>query len=267
MTALRGLIARPGLIVGIWLTHVGLAAVFGTIVERSAEVALGASGSAGDGHALYALLELLAEQPSLGAGALGGSVGLLLASSLLWLVLSPVVLASLAGRSATESLSLGVRSLGANLVQTSWHWLLRAVGLALVMFVIGPLPGMLRLPVVLIALGGSAVALDMVRAQITLHDAARLHIRSAAFAFVRTFKDPRLLALGAGLATLQGLLALTTIWVGIAGIGPASVVWIERALSLAMVLAGLWRMSVSANLGPVSLQSLPSPDPGDGADA
>lgn len=266
MNALRGLIRRPGLIVGIWLTHVALAAGFGTIVERSADAALGASGTAGDGHALYALIELLALQPSLGAGALGGSLGLLLASGLLWLVLSPVVLASLAGRSATESLTLGVRALGANLVQTGWHWLLRAVGLALVMFVIGPLPGMLRLPVVLVALGGSAVALDMVRTQVTLHDASRLHIRSAAFAFVRTFKDPRLLALGAGLATLQALLALTTIWVGIWGIGPSSVVWIERALSLGMVLTGLWRMSVNANLGAVSLQQLAPADPGDGAE-
>lgn len=258
MTALRALLRRPGLIAAVWLTQLALAAGFGTIVERSADAALGASGSAGDGHHLYALIELLVEQPSLAASTLGGSLALLIGSALAWLIVSPAVLASLSGRSTLDALSLGTAAFRSNLVQTLWHWLLRAVGLAVVMFVIGPLPGMLKFAVLVTAVGGSAVALDVVRAQVTLHGASPFHIRSAAFAILRTFTRPRLLATGAGLAAVQTLLAATTIWVGLRGIGPDSVIWIERSLSLGMVFAGLWRMSVSANLGPVSLQRDPA---------
>jgi hypothetical protein len=89
--------------------------------------------------------------------------------------------------------------------------------------------------------------------QVTLHDAARFHVRSAFFAFVRTFTEPRFLAAGVGLYAVQMFCAAAMVLAGLHSVGDGSTLWGARLLSGVAVVAGLVRLAFVVERGEVSL--------------
>jgi hypothetical protein len=257
MNALRRVARVPFLVGGVWVLHLVLAAAFGSLLHASAVAATEPHSALPDGRDLFHLAELLDAEKSLAVLGLGGAFGSMLAAIVVWIFVSPIVIARLDGRSVSESIAIGIRSIPAVAVQTVWHGGLRLVALFLVLMVIGPAPGAAKVLLLCIALGGCALALDLVRVQVTLHEASRFHVRSALFAFVRTFTDARFLAAGVGLYAVQMFCAAAMVLTGLHSIGDGSTLWAARLLSGVAVVAGLLRLAFVVERGEVTLVKQP----------
>jgi hypothetical protein len=218
------------------------------------------------GRDQFHLAELLDAEKSLVVLGLGGALGSVIAAALAWMVCSPFVIARLHRDSPVgmkglrEVAEVGVKSLPAVAVQTIWHGALRVVALFVAFMIAGSAPGALKVLLLTIAFGGCALALDLVRVQVTLHGAARFHVRSALFAFVRTFANPKFLAVGVGLYAVQMACAAAILLLGLQSIGDGSALWGARLLSAAAVVAGLLRVAWVVEQGEVSLVRQPRPD-------
>lgn len=261
MKALLRVVRAPGLIAGVWLLQILVAAGFGLIVQTSAQAALQAFSPQPDNHDLYYLAELLATQPTLVPMILGALALAAVLSQIVWTLAAPIVLARLQPGGGALSLrevgATGFAALAPTAVQTLWNWLLRAALLVLVMVVSAPLPVVLKLVLLLLAHSVSTFALDLVRVQVTLHEAARFHIRSALFAFARAFTSAPTFAACAAVGLAQILLTLAIVWLGLRAVGEGSTVWTIRALALLALVLGLWRMSLVLELGQITLKRDP----------
>ena len=260
MNALKTVLRSPGLIAGVWLVHIIVAGVFGFILHAAAIGASEPYAAATDGHDLFHLAELLDADKSLAVIGLGGAGAAVIAAALCWTVLSPFVIARLAGKGLGEIGEIGMRSLPAVIVQTLWHTVMRVAAFFMVLMMVAAAPGAVKLLLIVVAAGATALALDVVRVQVTLHDAARFSIRSAFFAFVRTFKNLRFLAAGVGIYALQVGTSVAILMLGLHSIGPGSTLWVVRVLALVTVVAGLWRLAFVVDLGAVSLEKAPEPE-------
>ena len=263
MTALRRVLRSPGLIAGVWLVYLAVAGVFGFILHAAAIGASDPYTALPDGHHLFHLGELLEAEKSIVVMGLGGALAAAVSSVVAWTLLSPFIIARLAGRSLSEVGEVGLRSLPAVAVQTLWHGALRVVVLFAALMIAAPAPGAIKLLLLSLAFGGSAIALDVVRVQVTLHGASRFHVRSAFYAFVRAAKQPKFLAAGVGIYALQIVTAALVAFVGLHSVGEGSTLWGVRILALVTVVAGLWRLAFVVEHGEVKLEREPKPDEAD----
>ncbi|MCX4240067.1 hypothetical protein [Paraliomyxa miuraensis] len=241
---LRRLLGAPGLWLGSWGLMLVIAWSAGAHVEVVVSALLGPFDALDPDAMVFAVIDLMRLHPAAGAGfsmaVLGGTV----TSALAWVVLSPLVIARLAGHRSAEALgSRALAKVPAVVVQSLWHGLLRAVLMLAVVMAARSLP-----PLALAIAAGLAwlcagVALDATRVAVVEHDAAPWHPRTAWRGFVRVLRRPRLLIPGVLLGLGQLATSATILWVGLAGFGGGSP-WIPRILALVSLGLGLWRIGI-----------------------
>jgi hypothetical protein len=247
----------PILVASVWVVHMIIAAAFGSLLHAGAIAATEPHTALPDGRHLFHLAEVLDADKSLAVTAMGGAFASMLLAGAAWTVLAPFVIARLQGQPLLEVAEIGLRSLPAVAVQTVWHFGLRVVALVAAFMIVGPAPGAVKVLLLTIAFGGCALALDLVRVQVTLHGAARFHVRSALFAFVRTFGNPRFLAAGVGIYAVQMAACAAILLLGVQSIGDGSTLWAARLLSAVAVFVGFVRVAWVLDQGEVSLVRQP----------
>lgn len=245
---LRRLLGAPGLWIGTWIGLVAIAWLVGFVVELVVAAAVGPFDALDPRRLSFGILDVLLERPSAGMAMVAAVLGGGLASSVAWVVLSPVVIARLAERRPLAE--LGQRALAGLpgvLVQSLWHVLLRAVLVAAVVLSAQPLPTAGIWIAAGLAWLVSGVALDATRVAVVEHGAAPWHPRTAWRGFVRVLKRPALLVPGVALGLAQLAVSGTILWLGLAGMGQTTVAaspWVARVLALLTLGLGLWRIGV-----------------------
>jgi hypothetical protein len=132
-----------------------------------------------------------------------------------------------------------------------WHLPMRAL-IYLVVFVgVTPLPRTVGAPIAIAAITFCTYALDVARVQVVLHGARPFHIKTAARAFVQGASHPRVLLMSVGLSLVQWACVATALYLAVAGMDDGSGVTGARLLSLPALLAGLWRLAVVVDAGPM----------------
>lgn len=241
---LRRLAGAPGLWLGCWAAIAGLSWIVGAQVRFFVAAAVGPFDALDLQRALFGVADVLRVHPELltglGGAVLGGSVVSLVG----WLLASPIVIARLAGHRGLRALGeRGLGALPAVAVQSLWHLVLRAVLVAAVLMSAQPLPEWAVAGFGLLAWLAAGVALDATRVAVVEHGAAPWHIKTAWRGLVRVAKRPRVLVPGIVLGLGQVVVSAAIVWLGLAGLGSGSV-WGLRALALASVGLGLWRVAI-----------------------
>lgn len=241
---LRRLVGAPGLWVGCWLLLLAMAWVVGQEVQSLVAAALGPFDVLDLDRVVFGVASVLRTYPELQVGALASVLGGTLVAALGWLVVSPLVIARLAGHTGLRE--LGARGLGALpavVVQSLWHAVLRTVLVAAVLMSAQPLPGEVIVALVVVVWMAAGVALDATRVAVVEHGAAPWHIKTAWRGLVRAAKRPRVLVPGVLLGVLQLGVSLLIVWLALAGLGSSSA-WVPRGLALVSVGLGLWRIAI-----------------------
>lgn len=241
---LRRLLGAPGLWLGTWVGLWIVARLVAVVAEAPVAAAVGPYDALDRDAVLFGLIDVLRLHPAASAGLVAAVLGGALVSGVAWLLLSPLVIARLAGHRTAAA--LGARALAGLpgvVVQSLWHALLRgALVLAMVM-AMRSLPG----PVMWIAVGlgwlVTGVALDASRVAVVEHAAAPWHPKTAWRGLVRVIKRPAVLLPGVLLGLGQLLVSGVILWLALAGLGGGAP-WGPRLLALVSVGLGLWRVAV-----------------------
>lgn len=241
---LRRLLGAPGLWIGGWVALAWMAWLVGTQVQFVVAAAVGPFDALDLERVLFGVADVVRTHPELLVGLIASVIGGTVVSAVGWLVVSPVVIARLAGHRRLRE--LGGRGLGALpgvVVQSLWHSVLRAVLVAVVLMSAQPLPEVVIVGLVVIVWMAAGVALDATRVAVVEHGAAPWHIKTAWRGFVRVAKRPRVLVPGVLLGVLQLGVSLAIVWIALAGLGSGSA-WVPRGLALVSVGLGLWRIAI-----------------------
>ena len=163
-----------------------------------------------------------------------------------------------------------VRGFPGVLVVTLWHLVPRAVLLAaagaLTRQLLGAQAwGLLGIALTVAAVAYATCALDLARAAVVLHGAARFHPRTAIRGYLRAARRPGVLLPSMLFSAGQWAAVAAIVGVAVAGAGSGWAIWLARALSVLAVVFGLARMAVAVEAGPEQLQRppaepLPSPE-------
>lgn len=240
----KRLIGAPALWLGCWVALAAMAWVVGGQVTFLVAAAVGPFDALELGRVVFGLGDVLRVHPELMTGItmmllVGGLV-----SAIGWLLVSPVVIARLAGRKELRDLgATALAGLPAVVVQSLWHAVLRAVLVALVLMSTQPLPGWIVWVLVGVVWLAAGVALDATRVAVVESDAAPWHIKTAWRGFVRVAKRPRVLVPGVLLGASQVVVSAAIVWLALRGLGSGAV-WGARVLALVSVGLGLWRVGI-----------------------
>lgn len=253
MNALKKIAGAPLLLFGVWLGTMLIGWGLGAIVTTVTAAAVGPFDPLMRDHPIVATVELMAGEPAVPA-ALGLAV---VSSSILgivgWTLLSGGVLARLEGHRGEALGGIWARSLPGVIVTSLWHLLVRAALLVVLASITAPLVPSARIPLLALGLALAGVALDVARAQVVLHGAAPYHVRTAFCAFIQVLKRPKLLASAGALWLAQAFVAAAILYLGLRGLDGALGTWPPRALALAGVFLGLWRLAVVVGWGRIDL--------------
>jgi hypothetical protein len=240
----RRVIAAPGLWLGCWIGLTAIAWVVGMQVQLLAAAAVGPFDALDLRRVVFGLADVLRVHPEVGVGSELAVVVGGLVSAVAWMVLSPVVIARLAGH--TRWREIGARGLGglpAVVVQSLWHLVIRAVLMLAVVVSVQPLPGAVGWMFVGVVWLVAGVALDATRVAVVEHEAAPWHVKTAWRGFVRVARRPAVLVPGVVLGLGQVAISAAIVWVALAGLGSGSA-WVPRILALLSVGLGLWRVAI-----------------------
>jgi hypothetical protein len=241
---LRRVIGAPGLWLACWLGLSAMAWVVGRQVQILAAAALGPFDALDLGRVVFGMVDVLRVHPELVSGTATAVLTGGLVSAIAWLVVSPVVIARLAGRTSLADVgATALAGLPSVVVQSIWHAVLRAVLIAAVLMSAQPLPEWAIGVLLGIAWLVASVALDATRVAVVVGDAAPWHVKTAWHGFVRVAKRPWVLGAGVLLGVGQLVIGAAIVWLALAGLGAGSA-WAGRALALVSVGLGLWRIGI-----------------------
>lgn len=268
-----------------WL--VGLALSQWLLAKLAAMPVVAAVTAATEGHApgsrpeayerlLAVVAELFVTSPSVAAVAVAMLAVTTVVSTIGWTVLSTAVLARYvaAWRGASVSrdavASAWARALPGVVVQSLWHWALRAALLWAALLATAELPDEIGWAVTGITLCISIVALDVARAAVVGGIGGTLHPRTAARAFMVALRTPALLLPAAVMAAVGLVVTAGTLWAAIQALWDPSWLWGARALNLAGLVVGLLRLAwVAEHPAVAGVAQPPKPDddpPEEGSD-
>jgi hypothetical protein len=240
----KRVIGAPGLWLACWVALAAMAWVVGEYVQLLVAAAVGPFDALDLGRVVYGVADVLKAYPELVPGAVmavlvGGAV-----SAIAWTLVSPVVIARLAGRTGLRDVgATALAGLPAVVVQSLWHALLRAVLVAVVLMSAQPLPEWMAWVIVGVVWLAAGVALDATRVAVVEGDAAPWHVRTAWHGFVRVAKRPGVLVPGVLLGIGQVVIGGLIVWMALAGLGSGTA-WVARGLALVSVGLGLWRIGI-----------------------
>lgn len=240
----KRVLGAPALWLGCWVALAAMAWVVGGQVTFLVAAAVGPYDALDLERVLFGLGDVLHVHPELMTGIATAVLAGGLASTIGWLVASPVVIARLAGR--TELRDVGATALAglpAVAVQSLWHGVLRAVLVAAVLLSAQPLPEWILAVLVGLVWLAAGVALDATRVSVIEGDAAPWHVKTAWRGFVRVARRPRVLVPGVLLGVGQLLVSAAIVWLALRGLGSGGV-WGARLLALVSVGLGLWRVGI-----------------------
>jgi hypothetical protein len=241
---LRRLLAAPGLWLGCWLALVAIAWGVGVQVQIVAAATVGPFDALDLERVVFGVADVLQVHPALMSGIATAVTGGGLVSAIGWLVVSPLVIARLAGsKSAPELGAKALAGLPGVVVQSLWHAVLRALLIAVVLMSARPLPEWGVWVIVGAVWLAAGVALDATRVAVVEHGAAPWHVRTAWRGFVRVARRPRVLVAGVVLGGVQVGIGVGIVWISLAGLGSAGA-WVPRVLALVSVGVGLWRVGI-----------------------
>jgi len=242
---LRRLLAAPGLWLGTWIAVAFIAGLVGIRMRFVVAAAVGPFDALDLDRVLFATLDVVRDHPSLSTGLVTSVLASAIVGAISWTLLSPLVIARLAGvppRPWSEVGSLALTKIPAVVVQSLWHLLMRVALMLAVLLSVQPLPAWVAWFIGGITWLVTAVALDATRVAVVEHDAAPWHIRSTWRGFTRVVRRPGLLIPCALLTLGQLAITATILWLALSGYGHASM-WPVRLLALASIGLGLWRVA------------------------
>lgn len=240
----KRVIGAPALWLGCWVALTAMAWVVGAQVTFLVAAAVGPFDALELGRLVFGIADVLRVHPELVTGIATAVLVGGLVSAIGWLLVSPVVIARLAGRRELRELgATALAGLPAIAVQSLWHAVLRAVLVAVVMMSAQPLPVWIVWVLVAVVWLAAGVALDATRVAVVEADAAPWHIKTAWRGFVRVAKRPRVLVPGVLLGIGQVVVSAAIVWLALRGLGSGTV-WGARALALVSVGLGLWRVGI-----------------------
>lgn len=240
----RRVIGAPGLWLGCWLALAAMAWVVGGQVAFVVSAAVGPFDALDLERVLFGVGDVLRVHPELVTAIAWAVLFGGLVSAIGWLLVSPVVIARLAGRRALRDVgATALAGLPAVVVQSLWHTVLRAGLVAAVLLSAQPLPEWAIWALVVLVWLAAGVALDATRVAVVAGDAARWHIKTAWRGLVRVAKRPRVLVPGVLLGLAQLVVSAAIVWLALRGLGTATV-WVPRLLALVSVGLGLWRVGI-----------------------
>ncbi len=240
---LRRLLGAPGWWLGAWLGVAAIAGVVGAQVQVLAAAAVGPFDVLDLERALFGIVDVLRIDRAVGPGLVVTVLAGGLVAGVAWLVLSPLVIARLAGHRGRELGAQAVAGLPGVLVQSAWHVLLRGGLMVVVGLSLRPLPDAVGWVSGTLAWLVAGVALDATRVAVVEREAARWHIKTAWRGLVHVVRRPSVLVPGVLLGLGQLATSGAILWLALAGLGTGSI-WAARLLTLVSVGLGLWRLGI-----------------------
>jgi hypothetical protein len=241
---LRRVIGAPGLWLACWLGLAAMAWVVGWQAQLLVAAAVGPFDALDLGRVVFGIADVLRVHPELAVGTATAVLAGGLASGIAWTMVSPVVIARLAGRTGLRDVgAVALAGLPGVVVQSLWHAVLRAVLVAVVVMSAQPLPqwGIWVLAGAAWLVAG--VALDATRVAVVEGEASPWHVKTAWRGFVRVAKRPWVLVPGVLLGLGPLVIGAAIVWLSLAGLGSGSA-WAGRVLALVSVGLGLWRIGI-----------------------
>lgn len=243
MKALKRTLHALPVLVTLWLIQLALAAVAGAQVNVAVSTALRGGGWLDDGHLLGALLELLSQNPSVGANIVASVMTANVLGFLLWVPMAGGLIERLAGHAlGPGEILAGARWSLPMAAQTLWTW----TGRALILGLVGVLAGKVAwfgilLPLVFVLF---VLAFDYARARIILQDEKPFSPMSMLRALRDTLRQPLMMLGGALLLAAQLGAAQMPLWIAMHAQSGASTLLLIRLSSFLPLFFAAWRISV-----------------------
>lgn len=251
----------------VYLLTLGLTLAWGlaggSIAAWMTQFVLGPFGGETDvEHALARLTELLTHNPELAVGIGATAVVTGAIAWVGWTALGGVVFFAARGDGLPESVRGAFANAGPLVVQGLVHLVLAGLGVFVLSIALGPLPALLRIVGLLVAMALAVLARDLVRAQICLHGLERpYHPKATIRGFVAAFKRPRDVAITAGLWGLKMALALSLAPMAIRALGPSDAGGLLRLVAAVGLAVSFLRLAWVTRWVPVDLEGSREADP------
>ncbi len=254
--ALSRVLRAPGLVAGVAVLHLVLAAGVGFSARSAIGASMAPYALVDNSRLWFAVQELIGTSPGLVAPTghlMAGSAVIALA---FWTLLAAGILHRLRNRAPLPRLAAAaVRGLPGVLAVTVWHLLIRAVLLGVAGAAVTPLLehgswGPVGLLILVALLAVSTCALDLARCDVVLHGARRFHPKTAWRGFLHALRRPPVLVRSMLLSFGQWACVAALVWAALAGLHGGPAIWLARALAILGIVLGLTRLAVAVEAGP-----------------
>jgi hypothetical protein len=244
MSALRRVASAPGLVIFLWLAQLAVAWQLGDAVAAATISSMKGYAWLDDGHLLFAISELMAQNPAVAAAIVHTWMMGAIFAITFWALAYGGVISRLDGKKpASELAAASIRFAPSIAAQTIYVGIVRAIPMA----GIGAMAA--KLPVVAFVLGAVVLAVtvtaaDVARVSVVLHGERRFHVKTALRAIRTVVARPRLLGMAGTLALVQAMIPALLVYLVISDGAGSGSIWLARGLTLAGLVLGLWRISV-----------------------
>lgn len=248
--ALLRVVFTPGFVLALWATQLLVAKLLAAPASAAAAAGMRNGVWFDDGHRVRALIELMSDEPAIVA-VIGVSLATsALVAGLFSIVAAPAIIAWLSGeRSLARVFAAAGRHMPAMAVQTGYGLVLRAIFTGLAALPVAWL-GPRGLPIALVLGGFPILVLDRARVAVVLDDQRRFHPMTFLRAIGHVARRPLWWLAGSAIEAAKLMLAIGALLLVIQAGPPsedsfAAGIWVARAIGLATLLLGLWRVAIA----------------------
>lgn len=247
MSALRRVLGAPVLWGSLVLFHWAVAAAFARPIAMLVRAALGEHSVGAPGRLLPAVVELLADHPSLGPAIAVAMISATILGGLVWLVAAGGVIARLGGeRGVLAGVTASLRHLPGLGVMALYglvpRVLVLVVGLRIDLFGLGE--GVLRVALFLALWSLCAAGEGMARASVVLEGARPYHPRRLLCGYREALRRPKIWAQSAILTLAGAAVVFAALICVTRSLGEGWGLWAARGLTIVGVGLSLWRVAV-----------------------
>ena len=242
MKGLKIFIGAPLLLLGLWLVQLAVGVVAAMPVAAATKAALGGFTWLDDGHRLGALLELVAENPTVATVLVYAIVGSVVGGLFLWTLAGGAIFARLGGTTrGAETLAAAGRFALPMFVQGLYALIIRGVLVGIGAGMMAAWEPLLPVLPVLYVLG--VLAHDHARAAVVLTDARPYHPMTALQGLTAAFRRPGMWLGGLALVLLQLGASAMLIYLGLTEAFGGATPSVLRLMALVPLALSLWRIA------------------------